>query len=145
MEFRVHVFKRFAHLLFALFIVNSFANYFYWYQSFRHFDKIMHFTGGVVGSLFLIWLFYKKYLKLLEMKKLRTFIFMNTALFIGAALAWEIMEFSVQGIFGVDNLLATPLDSLEDLLLGTLGSLVGVTYFLNKVRSLHLIKKVNGN
>lgn len=145
MEFRVHVFKRFAYLLFALFIVNSFANYFYWYQSFRHFDKIMHFTGGVVASLLLIWVFYKKYLRFLEAKKLRKFILVNTLLFLLIAVAWEVMEFSVQGIFGVDNLLATPLDSLEDLLTGTLGSFVGVTYFLNKVRSLKLIKNNGGN
>jgi hypothetical protein len=145
MEFRVHVFKRFAYLLFALFIMNGLANYFYWYQSFIHFDQIMHFAGGVIGSLFLIWLFYKKYLRLLSNKDFKKVILINTLLFLLAALLWECMEYSVQTIFGLGHILADPRDSLDDLFFGALGSLVGLTYFLNKVRNLGIIKKGNGN
>lgn len=145
MNLRVRMFNRFAFFLFGLFIVNSLASYFYWYESFHNFDKIMHFTGGIIGSFFLSWMFYKKYLRLLQEKRFRRLILINTLVFFGAAFLWEIMEFSVQGLFGVDHLLATPWDSVGDLLFGTLGSLVGITYFLNKVRSLNLIKKQHGN
>jgi uncharacterized membrane protein YjdF len=130
-------------LLFGLFIVNVLANYFYWYQSFTSFDRLMHFTGGIVGSLFLAWLFHDKYLKLLREKNLKKLFIFNTLVFLAAAGLWEVMEFSVQGIFGLDHLLANPMDSVDDLILGVLGSLVGLTYFLNKVRSLKILK--NGN
>ncbi len=145
MNLRVRMFNRFAFLLFGLFIVNGLANYFYWYQSFINFDKIMHFSGGVIGSFFLIWLFYKKYLILLAEKRLVRLVIINTLVFLAAAFLWEVMEFSVQGIFGLETILATPLDSVDDLLFGTLGSLVGLTYFLNKVRHLNLTKTNNGN
>lgn len=81
----------------------------------------------------------------LHAKNIRKLIVVNTLAFLLAALLWEVMEFSVQGIFGVDTILATPMDSVDDLIFGTLGSLVGITYFLNKVRSLNLIKKGDGN
>lgn len=145
MDLKSRMFKKFALLLFALFIVNSLASYFYWYESFHGFDKVMHFTGGVVGSFFLSWFLYKKYIGLLEKKKLRKLFLINTAIVFGAAFLWEIMEFSAQALFGVDHLLATPWDSVGDLFFGVLGSLVGLTYFLNKVRNLGLVKRNNGN
>lgn len=140
MNFRARIFRRFAYLLFGLFIVNSLANYFYWYQSFRYFDKIMHFTGGVVGTLFLAWFFYEKYLKFLREKKLKKLLIFNTLVFLGVAGLWEVMEFSIQDIFDAGQLLASPMDSVDDLFFGTLGSLVGITYFLNKVRNLKIFK-----
>lgn len=143
MNFRARIFRRFAYLLFGLFIVNSLANYFYWYQSFTSFDRLMHFSGGVIGSLFLVWLFYEKYLKFLSHRDIKKLFIFNTFVFLVAAGLWEVMEFSVQGIFGLDHLLANPMDSVDDLILGALGSLVGLTYFLNKVRSLKILK--NGN
>lgn len=145
MEFRKRLFRRFGYLLFGLFVANSLANYFYWYQSFTNFDRLMHFAGGVVGSFFLAWLFYEKYLKFLSHRNLKKLFIFNTLIFLAAAGLWEVMEFSVQGIFGVDHLLANPMDSVDDLIFGTLGSLVGLTYFLNKVRTLNLIKKQNGS
>lgn len=145
MNLRSKIFRRFAYLLFGLFVVNTFANYFFWYQSFTSFDRLMHFVGGVVGSFFLAWLFYEKYLKFLNHRNIRSLFVFNTLVFLAAAGLWEVMEFSVQGIFGLDHLLANPMDSVDDLLFGALGSLVGLTYFLNKVRNLSLIKKRDGN
>ena len=143
---RAHLFKRFAILLFILFIVNTLATNFFWYESFYGFDKVMHFTGGIIGSLFLTWFFYKKYSYLLSKKKIGKMILINSALFLLAAFIWEIMEFSVQGFFGVGHLLATPLDSIGDMAFGLLGSLVGVTYFLNKYRGLKITRNTkNGN
>lgn len=145
MNLRLKLFRRFAYLLFGLFVVNTLANYFFWYQSFQGFDRLMHFAGGVVGSLFLACLFYKKYFKFLSHGKLKKLLIFNTLIFLSAAVLWEVMEFSVQGVFGVGHLLANPTDSVDDLIFGVLGSFVGLTYFLNKVRSLNLIKKQNGN
>ncbi len=145
MDLRTKMFKRFGLLLFILFIVNSLASYFYWYESFHGFDKVMHFTGGIVGSFFLTWFLYGRYVGLLQKKELRKLLLINTAIVFGAAFLWEIMEFSVQGLFGVDHLLATPWDSVGDLFFGVLGSLVGITYFLNKVRSLRIMKQEHGN
>jgi hypothetical protein len=145
-NFRVHLFQRFAILLFALFVVNSLANHFFWYESFYGFDKVMHFTGGIIGSLFLSWFFYKKYINLLTNKSIGKMILFNSLVFFLAAFMWELMEFSVQGYFGLGHLLATPRDSIGDLAFGLLGSLVGITYFLNKCRNLKIIKNIkNGN
>jgi hypothetical protein len=141
MDLKSKFFKRFALLLFALFIVNSLANYFYWYQSFSNFDRLMHFAGGVVGSFFLVWFFYDKYIGFLQNKNIKNLFLWNTLVFLAAAGLWEVMEFSVQGLFGIGHILANPVDSLDDLLFGALGSLVVIAYFLNKVRTLKIISK----
>lgn len=137
---RKHLFKKFAILLFILFIANSLASKFYWYDSFHGFDKVMHFVGGIVGSLFLSWFYYKKFTNLLDKKRVFKMILINSGIFLLAAFLWEVLEFSVQDIFNVGHLLASPKDSVGDLAFGLLGSLVGITYFMNKYRDLKIIK-----
>jgi hypothetical protein len=140
-DLRSHLFKRFAFILFGLFIADALANHFYWYESFFGFDKIMHFTGGIVGSLFLAWLLYQKYTYLLKKNSILKLFLINSGFFLLAAILWECLEFSVQGYFGVGHLLATPIDSVGDLFFGLMGSLVGLTYFLNKYRHFKMIHR----
>lgn len=135
MDLRTRMFKDFAITLFFLFILNTLASYFDWYESFIGFDKIAHFTGGIVGSFFLAWLLNHKYITLFKEKKIRKIILLNTLLFICAALLWEVMEYSVQGFFSLGHLLASPWDSVGDLAAGTLGSFVGLYYFFGKLKT----------
>ena len=88
MALRQKLFKRFALALFALFIVNSIANLFYLYQSFSWFDQVMHFSGGVIGGLFLAWFFFVWYAEYCRKQKFLKILIIKSFLIILAAGLW---------------------------------------------------------
>ena len=49
------------------------------------------------------------------------------------ALLWEVMEFSVQGFFGVTVLADVP-DSISDVIMGLIGSGAGIYYLFDKYK-----------
>lgn len=135
MALRQKLFKRFALALFALFIVNSIANLFYLYQSFSWFDQVMHFSGGVIGGLFLAWFFFGRYAEYFRKQQFWKIVVINTILFILAAGLWEALEFGVQDWFGLDHVLAEVSDSINDVVMGTLGNFLAILYYYTKVRN----------
>ena len=137
MELRKRIFKKFAISLFAIFIINALANFFFWYQSFSWFDQMMHFFGGVSGGLFVIWLLYKSYSVYRTERKLVKIIIINSLLFLVAATLWEVMEYSVQDLFDIGNVLAEKYDSLNDLVLGLIGNFVALIYYFSKPNDSH--------
>ena len=132
MTLRQNFFKKFAISLFAIFVLNALANYFFWYQSFPWFDQMMHFFGGVSGGLFLIWFLYKKYGLLREQKAFVRIILINSLLFLLAAGLWEVMEYSMQDFFDIGNALADKFDSINDLIFGLVGNFLALVYYLSK-------------
>ncbi len=132
MDLRKKIFKRFALSLFALFVINALASFFFWYQGFSWFDQMMHFFGGVSGGLFVIWLLYKSYSIFRTERKFLKIIIINSLLFLVAATLWEVMEYSVQDLFDIGNVLAEKYDSLNDLLLGLIGNFVALIYYFSK-------------
>ncbi len=135
MALRQKLFKRFALGLFALFVVNSLANLFYLYQNFSWFDQFMHFSGGIIGGLFLTWFFYGKYSDMFRKDQFWKIILINTVFFLIAAGLWEALEFGVQDWFDIDYALAEINDSVNDLILGTLGNFVALLYYFTKIRN----------
>lgn len=145
MAFRSNFFKKFAIVLFAVFILNALANLFFWYESFFWFDMMMHFLGGVAGGLFLVWAFNKTYLIWREEKNLLKIVLLNSLLFLIVAVLWEIMEFSLQDIFNIGHALATLPDSISDVLCGLIGNFVALVYFFVKYSgNRNLFKKYHG-
>ena len=132
MTLRQNFFKKFAISLFAIFVLNALANYFFWYQSFPWFDQMMHFFGGVSGGLFLIWFLYKKYGLLREQKAFVRIILINSLLFLLAAGLWEVMEYSMQDFFDIGNALADKFDSINDLIFGLVGNFHALVYYFSK-------------
>ncbi len=132
MTLRQNFFKKFALSLFAIFVLNALANYFFWYQSLPWFDQMMHFFGGVSGGLFLIWFLYKKYGLLREQKAFVKIILINSLLFLVAAGLWEVMEYSMQDFFDIGNALADKFDSINDLIFGLVGNFLALVYYFSK-------------
>ena len=132
MTLRQNFFKKFALSLFAIFVLNALANYFFWYQSLPWFDQMMHFFGGVSGGLFLIWFLYKKYGLLREQKAFVKIILINSLLFLVAAGLWEVWECSMQDFFDIGNALADKFDSINDLIFGLVGNFLALVYYFSK-------------
>ncbi len=132
MSLRKSFFNKFALSIFGVFVLNALASFFYWYQSFFWFDMVMHFFGGIVVTFFLVFVFYKLYGIWRNEKTFWKGVLMNSALFILVGVLWEIMEYSVQHVFNVYGVLATPADSLSDILCGLAGSLIALIYYFMK-------------
>jgi hypothetical protein len=95
----------------------------------------MHFSGGVIGGLFLTWFFYSKYAEMFRKDEFWKIVVINTALFLIAAGLWEALEFGVQDWFDIDYALAEINDSINDLILGTLGNFVALFYYFTKIKN----------
>lgn len=132
MELRQKLFKKFALVLFFLFVVNTLANIFFWYQSLAWFDTMTHFFGGVAGGLFLLWFFFKKYSVWRRTSKHLYIVLLNSIGFLIVAVLWEVMEFSVQDLFEIGNALAERTDSISDLLFGLAGNFLSLIYYFLK-------------
>jgi len=126
-------FKSFSLWLFFVFILNSLANFFFWYSSIKEFDMLMHFLGGFTASLFSFWLIYKKCVLWIEAGNPAKVFRVVLLMVIVIALLWEIMEFTVQGFFNVTILADIP-DSMSDLLFGIFGGSVGFIYLIRKYK-----------
>ena len=135
MTLRQKLFKRFALALFGLFVINSLANIFYLYQNFSWFDQFMHFSGGVIGGLFLSWFLFRRYGQYYTKRQFWKILIINTVLFLLAACLWEALEFGVQDWFNIDYALAEINDSINDVVFGTVGSFVAVFYYFTKIKN----------
>lgn len=130
---RYKFFKLFAFWLFAVFGLNTLASHFSLYWLISEFDMFMHFIGGVTAAIFSFWLLYKKYVLWLESGNKWKAFRVTVLMVLVIALLWEIMEFSVQGIFRVKVLADVP-DSVSDIVMGLLGAVVGYFYILRKYK-----------
>lgn len=132
MSIRQSFFRKFGLSIFGVFLLNGLATFFFWYESFPWFDMLMHFLGGVVVTFFAVFLFYKSYTRWRSHGNSWKIITLNIIVLLIVAVLWEIMEFSVQHAFNVYGVLATPEDSISDIILGLTGSLVALLYYFMK-------------
>lgn len=129
---RRNFFRKFGIAIFSVFVLNALASYFYWYQSFVWFDMMMHFFGGITVGLFFCFLLFGTYRSWLKNRKNWKIWVAGTILTLCVALLWEVMEFSVQHLFNIDGVLATPGDSVSDVICGLVGGLTALGYFFVK-------------
>ncbi len=125
-------FRKFALAIFGVFVLNALASYFYLYQSFFWFDMFMHFLGGIVVTFFLSWFLYRAYAE--WRSKPWKIALVNSGAFLVVGILWEFMEFGVQHAFNIYGVLATPGDSVSDIICGLIGSLVALGYYFTKVK-----------
>jgi hypothetical protein len=130
---RYKFFKSFALWLIVVFVLHTLASYFYWYFTIPWFDLLMHFIGGVTVAIFSFWILYKNYIVWLEDGRLWKAFRVTILMVLVIALLWELMEFSVQGLFRVKVLADVP-DSISDVALGLVGGVFGHFYILSKYR-----------
>lgn len=107
---RKKIFTVAAVCVLLLFVLNTAAYFYGWYDSVRHFDKAMHVLGGAAVALFF-----------LAMTKRTRSIAGAIMVVLVIGLAWEAYEFIVQSYTGV--LLATIPDSTTDVIADLLGGI----------------------
>lgn len=120
---RKKFFKRLAYLILFIFLVNFFANKFYWYSSIWYFDIIMHFLGGFWVGLVFFWLFS------IEISLRLVLQIMIGVLLIGVS--WEIFEF-----FFNNYLTQNPFsisDTASDIFFDLFGGLCAILYLWKKL------------
>ncbi len=115
---RQDILKQLSFFVFFIFVLNSLATFFGWYTIFPWFDNMMHFFGGTWLALVAVWFWYTKYKRgILGIISVVIFVFVG-------AFLWEILEYLVQFITQSPNSLATPMDSISDVVFGLSGGLL---------------------
>lgn len=116
---RKTLFKRLAHLIFLIFILNFLANKFYWYVSIWYFDMIMHFLGGLWLGLFFI------YILFLEKFNIKRILGVIALVFL-IGVCWEIFE-----LYFINHLAQNPfnlIDTTSDIFFDLAGGLVAILF-----------------
>lgn len=116
-------------LVLFIWLVNTSANYFYWYSAMWWFDIPMHIMGGMFLGLFGGALFFKKLRDLSNKEALVTILLF--VLIIG--LGWEVFEYIVQTIIKGQQLANIP-DSIKDMVMDLLGGLLTSFFVLRSIK-----------
>lgn len=128
MYMRGTLFRKLSIFVFIVFLLNSAGSFFSWYTLLPWYDNMMHFLGGVWLSLVAVWILYPR----VEQKRVGI-ISVLLFVFVGALL-WEGLEYFVQAITKAPDSLATPLDSISDVIFGLLGGLLAGLYTSKKIQ-----------
>lgn len=129
--------KLFLHsaiLVVIIFFLNKVANMFYWYSSIDQFDMVMHTLGGI----FLAYWGAALLFSLLKDQKPLLWIIVLTAFVLIMGFAWEVFEFSVQGIMHLETLANIP-DSLSDMVCDMFGGMIGALFVVSRVKRYNVI------
>lgn len=141
MDIKHYIRKRLFQLIAFIFLTNLLAMHFYWYNSIWWFDIPMHFLGGVWLAYCFYFLFYFIDIRRFLISKPfvdRSMVVALASFVVCIGLLWEVFEIGVQKV--TFEILATPLDSLSDLLFDLAGGLFVYTriqkYFGSKENGL---------
>lgn len=114
-----------ASLIFV-FMAMYLGNVWDFYSLIPLYDKILHFSSGIIiGIIGLIIYahFTKEYMNKLSIRFMLVFIFMFC---VGLAGCWEIWEFSGDRLFGLDSQNNSLIDTMMDIILGTVGGMISL-------------------
>jgi uncharacterized RDD family membrane protein YckC len=126
-------FKYFAYSIFIVFIANGLGSFFGWYSLLPWYDTAMHVLGGFTLGWFYFALFFNQAKQAIVGKKtLLTFLSMLAFVFV-VAFMWEVFEFCLQGFLQIKTL-ASPIDSVHDLIAGLAGGIVSFLFAIKKIR-----------
>ena len=115
---------RLVCLILFIFLVNFFANKFYWYSAVWWFDMLMHFLGGFWVGLLFIYLFSPKDNSVNSIFKILFFV-----LTIG--IGWEMFEILVNGAIMRNSF--NFLDTISDVFFDLAGGSFSILYFLKRI------------
>lgn len=118
--------------VFAIFVVQGLATYFYWYWRIWWFDMPMHFLGGLWVGLSMLWLFFLsgRFSNKGE-QSTKTIFAVGILSVLTVAIVWEVFEYVVQLLFPS----GTPydiLDTLSDIFWGITGGTIASFSFSRK-------------
>lgn len=126
---RYVIFKRLSIFVFCIFLLNLAGTFFDWYVLLPWYDNVMHFLGGAWLGLLACWFFlYKIQRGTVHIATILIFVLVG-------ALLWEALEYVVQYLIKSPGSLASPLDSVSDVIFGLLGG------FISGRRTIRSIKK----
>jgi hypothetical protein len=126
---RYIVFRRLSIFVFTIFLLNLAGSFFDWYVLLPWYDNLMHFLGGAWLGLLVSWIFFHKIGRgVVKIVTVMLFVLLGTLL-------WESLEYIVQFVTKSPGSLATPLDSISDIIFGLLGGLI------SGYRTIQFIKK----
>ena len=120
---------RLVSLIVFFFLINSLANYFYWFYSIWWFDMPMHFLGGFWWGLVFVWFY-----RVEEISPASIFGIILSVLFVGVL--WEIFEFFFYNFIAQNSF--NILDTISDVCLDLAGAFFALMYFklrMDPVRS----------
>jgi hypothetical protein len=125
-----HILHRAMLVVLSVFILNLAGSFFSWYTAIPWYDKFMHVIGGVWLGLMAGWFLFS-----CTLSEKKFWIYALLLVFAGT-LGWEAMEYIVQYVTGAGFALATPVDSVFDIIFGILGSCIGIWYVILKKKEI---------
>ncbi len=120
--------QKLSLFVFSIFLLNSAGSFFSWYTLLPWYDNMMHFLGGVWLALVAVWLLYSR------IQEKRAGIISVLLFVLVGALLWEGLEYFVQAITKAPGSLATPVDSVSDIVFGLLGGLLAGLHTIKRIR-----------
>ncbi len=120
--------QKLSLFVFSIFLLNSAGSFFSWYTLLPWYDNMMHFLGGVWLALVAVWLLYSR------IQEKRAGIISVLLFVLVGALLWEGLEYFVQAVTKAPGSLATPVDSVSDIVFGLLGGLLAGLHTIKRIR-----------
>jgi uncharacterized membrane protein YjdF len=108
-----------------------FALYFSIYWTVEGYDSIMHMFGGFIGALLVIYTLQKIGISPQSLPKKIILLLFVVISVIAVGSIWELWEIFV----GFTDPFTDMLDTISDLIMDTLGSIIGFIYYDKKLRS----------
>ena len=129
MFFQKPFFKEFFILSILIAVFHYIALQYFLYWTVDWFDILMHFLGGFLISIFVIFILYS-YSDFENLKKHKIFLFvLITGLTLAVGLGWELWEVFV----GLTNTLKDLNDTILDIVMDMIGSLAAIYYARKKL------------
>jgi uncharacterized membrane protein YjdF len=129
---------RFSVLLF-IFITMFVANEFGYYSVIPYLDKIEHLFSGVI-LCFVGLLIYKKTSESGEpaLPSAKAGVWFSLFFSVAMAGVWEIYEFTTDHLFGLNSQNGSLVDTMTDIICGTIGAIVTAVYLARKAKNKRL-------
>ncbi|AOR22870.1 hypothetical protein [Clostridium taeniosporum] len=127
-------------IIMAIYVGSVFNIYSYVY----YYDKILHFVSGIIISILGFSIYARYTYKISDkLKPLFALIFI-LSFSVAMAGVWEIWEFSTDRLFGLNAQNNSLLDTMWDIIIGTIGSLIvlPMEYSCIKGRDIRFFKKL---
>ena len=125
------------YVILSLFVMFSslLGSCFRFYDIINHYDDFLHLWSGIISTniayLLIKYFIKKEWIKDINKIFIVIFLFMFT---MGIGSLWEVMEFSLDTLFGMNTQIGGLKDTMIDIIDALVGGLVSIPYFLGKIK-----------
>jgi uncharacterized membrane protein YjdF len=116
---------------FLMLLAHLFALHFSIYWTIEGYDSVMHAFGGFIGSLLVIYVLQKMGIVPQSLPKKIILLMFVTISVIAVGAIWELWEIFV----GFTDPFTDLVDTISDLVMDTLGAMIGFIYYDKKLRT----------